>query len=159
MSKPVKYSVAVILRNDKGEYLAVKRPLDDADHKGHWGLPAVTLKDGETPDQAAVRVCEEKLDCSGEVKRFLGIMYQKRNKYDVFLMDIEMTLKGERLPDVSKSSTKTTKYIEQLWTMDPMLMMPAAKDGSCCSSIFLSDQGLLDRDDWIEDLEGSDQVG
>jgi len=159
MSKPVKYSVAVVLRNDKGEYLAVRRPLDDEDHKGHWGLPAVSLKSGETPDQAALRTCKEKLYCSGKIKRFLGIMYQKRNKYDMFLMDIEMTLDGDRQPDVGKSNTTSTKYIEQLWSDDPMLMMPAAKDGSCCSTIFLSDQGLMEREDWVEDLEGSPNVG
>lgn len=159
MTKSVKYSVAVVLRNSKGEYLAVQRPMDDEDHKGHWGLPAVSLKSGETPDQAAIRACQEKLCCNGDIKRFLGIMYQKRNKYDMFLMDIEMALNEESQPDVQKSNTASTKYIEQLWTDDPMLMMPAAKDGSCCSTIFLTDQGLLEREAWVEDLEGSPDVG
>jgi len=77
----------------------------------------------------------------------------------MFLMDIEMTLDGDRQPDVGKSNTTSTKYIEQLWSDDPMLMMPAAKDGSCCSTIFLSDQGLMEREDWVEDLEGSPNVG
>jgi hypothetical protein len=40
-----------------------------------------------------------------------------------------------------------------------MDLLPSAKGGSCCSSIFLTDMGLLDREEWIKSLEGSDTVG
>lgn len=59
MDKQIKYVVAVVLLNKNGEYLAVKRPDDDPDLGGAWGLPAVTFSEGELPETAALRVCEE----------------------------------------------------------------------------------------------------
>lgn len=158
MSKQIKYVVAVILLNKNGEYLAVKRPDDDPDLRGAWGLPAATMKDGELPEQAAARVCKEKLNCIAEPIRFLGIMFQKRNSYDIFLMDVEMQLDETKQPDVSEAQSEHTVYTEQMWTDDPQVMLPAAQHGSCCSSIFLTDRGLLDREEWIDSLEGSDLV-
>ena len=161
MSKQVKYTVAVVLRNQDNpdEFLAVRRPDDDPDLRGHWGLPAVTLMPGELPEMAARRVCSEKLGCTAEPERFLGIMFQKRNSYDIFLMDIEMMLASDQKADVHATSTEHTVYVDQKWTTDPMDLLESAKNGSCCSSIFLTDKGLLDRDEWIASLEGSDTVG
>ena len=73
-------------------------------------------------------------------------------------MDIEMELVGSSQPNVHEAKTDVTKYVEQVWANDPMIQMPSAKHGSCCSSIFLTDRGLLDRNDWIASLEGSDLV-
>jgi 8-oxo-dGTP diphosphatase len=116
------------------------------------------MKPGELPEDCACRICREKLGCEAEPKRFLGLMFQKRNSYNIFLMDIEMELRAGAQPDINKANTPLTKYVEQKWTNDPMAQMPAARKGSCCSSIFLTDRGLLDRDDWIASLEGSDLV-
>lgn len=161
MSKPVKYVVAAIVKNRQKpeEFLIVKRPDDDPDLSGGWGFPAVTMKQGELPEQAAKRICREKLNCEAEATRFLGIMFQKRNSYDIFLMDVEMLLAKDQTPDVHKSSTENTAYVDQKWSTDPLDLMPSAKGGSCCSSIFLTDRGLLDREEWIASLEGSDTVG
>jgi 8-oxo-dGTP diphosphatase len=158
MSKPIKYVVAVVLLNKKGEYLAVKRPEDDPDLRGAWGLPAATMTEGELPEAAALRICHEKLACTAQPKRFLGLMFQKRNSYDIFLMDIEMVLDEAIQPDVSKAQSERTVYVDQKWSNDPLDLMPSAKHGSCCSSIFLTDRGLLDRKEWIASLEGSDLV-
>jgi ADP-ribose pyrophosphatase YjhB (NUDIX family) len=160
MSKPVKYVVAVILNNNlqPDEFLLVKRPDDDPDLRGAWGLPAVTLKPGELPEAGALRTCQEKLHCEARAERLLGAMFQKRNSYDIFLMDIEMRLLGERQPDVARAKSDHTVYTKQKWTTDASMLMPAAKNGSCCASIFLTDRGLLDREAWIASLEGSDLV-
>ena len=161
MSKQVKYVVAVVLKNKSNpdEFLVVKRPDDDPDLGGHWGFPAATMKPGELPEQAAKRICEEKLNCTAEATRFLGIMFQKRNSYDIFLMDVDTLLDEGQQPDVHKANTENTAYVDQKWSTDPMNLMPSAKGGSCCSSIFLTDRDLLDKDDWIASLEGSDTVG
>lgn len=160
MSKQIKYTVAAVVmdKNRPGEFLAVKRPADDPDLGGNWGFPAITLKPGELPEDGAHRICREKLNCEAVPKRFLGIMFQRRNSYDIFLMDIEMELVGSSQPNVHEAKTDVTKYVEQVWANDPMIQMPSAKHGSCCSSIFLTDRGLLDRNDWIASLEGSDLV-
>jgi len=161
MSKQVKNVVAVVLKKSKNseEFLVTKRPDDDPDLGGHWGFPAATMKPGELPEEAAKRVCKEKLNCNAEATRFLGIMFQKRNSYNIFLMDVEMILSEGQQPDVHKASTDHTAYVDQKWSTDPMDLMPSAKGGSCCSSIFLTDRGLLDRDEWIASLKGSDTVG
>lgn len=161
MNKPVKYVVAVILKNKEkpDEFLVVKRPDDDPDLGGHWGFPAATMNAGELPEQAARRICREKLNCDAEPVRFLGIMFQKRNSYDIFLMDVDMIIEGSRQPDVHSAITEHTAYTDQKWSTDPMDLMKSAKGGSCCSSIFLTDRGLLKRDEWIATLEGSDTVG
>lgn len=160
MAKRIDYVVAVVLSNkdNPDEFLVVHRPADDPDHRNGWGLPATTLKVGELPEAAALRACREKLGCEATPKRLLGIMFQRRNSYDIFLMDVEMELANGTVPDVHKANTDGTAYDEQKWTSDPMDLMASARKGSCCSSIFLTDRGLLDRSEWIASLEGSDIV-
>lgn len=161
MTKLTKYTVAVVLKKskDSDEFLVVRRPKDDKDLADSWGLPAVTLESGELPEQGAMRVCREKLGCTATADRFLGVMFQKRNTYDIFLMDIEMILDAGHTADVEKADTEHTAYVRQEWTTDPMMLMESARHGSCCASIFMTDRGLLDKDEWIASLEGSDIVG
>ena len=137
----------------------VKRPDDDIDHRGHWGLPAVSLKPGELPESAAKRVCKEKLNCEAKAEQFLDIMAQKRNGYDIFLMDVEMILDGDKQPDVTQANTEGTVYIKQKWSTEPSDLLNQAKAGSCCSTIFVTDRGLMTRNEWVTSLEGSDSVG
>lgn len=161
MSKPVKYTVAVVLRNAQhpAEFLIVKRPDKDSDLAGEWGFPAGTSENGETPEAVATRVCRERLGCTATATRLLGIMFQKRNSYDIFLMDIEMLLDEGQVADVAKAQTTHTAYVDQKWSTEPKDLLPSARKGSCCASIFLTDRGLLDREDWIASLEGSGIVG
>jgi ADP-ribose pyrophosphatase YjhB (NUDIX family) len=161
IEKPIKYSVAIILHDTKrqGKFLVVKRPNDDVDLGGEFGFPATTLQTGELIEDAAKRICREKLDCEGIPTRFLGAMYQERNGYDIFLMDLDVTLVGSKEPDVRTADTEHTAYVDQYWSDNPLDLMPSAKSGSCCSSIFLTDRGLLDRNKWVESLKGSGIVG
>jgi 8-oxo-dGTP diphosphatase len=160
MNKPTKYAVAVVLKvmDEPDKFLVVRRPKDDPDLGGSWGLPAVSLQAGELPEEAARRICQEKLHCNAVPTRLIGAMFQKRNSYDILLMDIEMALtRGEA--DYKLANTEHTAYVDQKWTSDPKNLMKSAQKGSCCSSIFLTDRGLLDKNDWVTSLEGSDSVG
>lgn len=158
--KDIKYTVAVVLKKEKNgdEFLVVHRPPEDKDLANSWGLPAVSLVPGELPEDGARRVCREKLGCDAKPTRFLGIMFQKRNSYDIFLMDFEMVLTENEFADITRANTTRTAYIDQSWTNDPNVLMESARHGSCCASIFLTDRGLLNRQDWIDSLEGSDTV-
>lgn len=159
--RKVKYAVAVILHDSKqpDKFLVVTRPGDDVDHAGSLGFPATSLRPGELVEDVAKRICREKLGCEGIPTRLLGVMYQERNSYDLFLMDVDVVLVGDKQPDVNAAHTSQTAYVDQKWTADPMELMPSAQNGSCCSSIFLSDRGLLDREEWIRSLKGSTRVG
>ena len=48
MTKRVKQSVALALFDEFGRLLAVQRPEDDEDLPDAWGLPASTLRAGES---------------------------------------------------------------------------------------------------------------
>jgi 8-oxo-dGTP pyrophosphatase MutT (NUDIX family) len=160
MNKPVKYVVSAIVKKSESsdEFLVVKRPDDDPDLGGHWGFPAVSMSPGELPEHAAERICREKLGCEAKATRFLGAMFQKRNSYDIFLMDVDVVLSSGE-PNVAAATSTSTVYVDQKWSTDPEDLRGSANGGSCCSSIFLSDRGLLDRDEWIQSLEGSSTVG
>ncbi|PYS35639.1 MAG: DNA mismatch repair protein MutT, partial [Acidobacteria bacterium] len=57
---PLKHSVAVmIVRRD--QILAVRRPEDDDELPGIWGLPAATLRGGETVEDVIARIGRDKL--------------------------------------------------------------------------------------------------
>ena len=154
MEVPVKYAVAVVLRksDESDEFLLVKRPDEGTRLSGLWGLPAVTMKEGELPEDAAHRVCEEKLNCEARIGRFLGIMFQRRDTYNMHLMDVEMILEPSETPDVSQATTDHVAYSAQEWTDDLTRLIPAAERGSCCSSILLNHAGLMSREDWVTEF-------
>src|SRR5687768_8135742 len=115
---PVRCSVAAVVRR-AGEpgFLAVRRPLDDDRLPGVWGLPAVTLSQGELPEEGVRRIGREKLGVELSPTRFIGIRSANRGPYELILMDIEATLvSGE--PHVAGAATTATRYIDQRWTDD-----------------------------------------
>ena len=52
------HAIAVVIANplDDSLILVVRRPYDDVDLPGIWGLPATAIKQGESPDTAANRI-------------------------------------------------------------------------------------------------------
>lgn len=134
----IKCSVAVYLLNPKNEkeFLAIKRPSDDDALPNLWGLPAVTLKQYELPEQAVIRIGIEKLNTIIEPVSFLGIKSANRKSYKLILMDIKAKLIGHE-PVVADSKTKNTKYVDQKWTSDLSLLKESASKGSLCSQILL----------------------
>jgi 8-oxo-dGTP pyrophosphatase MutT (NUDIX family) len=150
----LRYAVSFIMyRNDK-EFLVVKRPPEDEELGGIWGLPATTFDSkSESPDEAVLRAAREKIGCEIKITRRLPeIMIQQRHGYDLMLMDYECKLvSGE--PDVHKAKTTGTKYIDKKWTSDPRATLEAgAKRGSICIQLFLYDKGLWPREKWITKL-------
>ena len=134
-------SVAVVIRRGAdGFYLAVRRPFQDEQLPGLWGLPAGTLERGELPEQAVRRIGLEKLGVRIEPSRFLGIKSANRGSHELILMDIEATLE-EGNPDVHSAVTTRTRYIDQQWTDRLELLQEAADRGSLCCQIFLAAEG------------------
>ena len=158
--RTTKLSVAIVLRDitQPDKFLIVQRPGDDPDMAGHWGLPAVTLRPGELLEDGARRVCQQKLGCSAAPIRLVGSMFQERNSYDLLLFDIEMMLDRSTAPDVLAATGSGTYYTAQKWSAQPTDLAPSAKLGSCCSSIFLTDLGIMQRQEWVRSLQGSTLV-
>src|SRR5688572_14961912 len=142
MTKPVGCSVAAVIRRQgEAPFLAVRRPPDDDKLPGIWGLPAVTLRPGELPEDGLRRIGYEKLGVRLEPFRFVGIRAADRGSYELILMDIEATVvEGE--PDVYAATTTSTRYVDQKWAGDVGVLSEAAARGSLCCRILLESTGV-----------------
>jgi ADP-ribose pyrophosphatase YjhB (NUDIX family) len=135
--KPVKHSVAVIVRDENGMFLVVRRPDDPADPlAGVWGFPAVTLNDGEDERPAVVRAGVVKLGVELAVGQKLGEKTADRHDYILHLSDYEAVVVSGT-PSVPQADKSVTQYVDLRFTGDPSVLREAAGKGSLCSQIFL----------------------
>jgi 8-oxo-dGTP diphosphatase len=113
--------------------LLVRRPDDDGQLPGIWGLPAATLADGESEEDAVRRAGRDKLGVEVRPLRAIGD--------EGFMTDWEAELvSGE--PAVPQPGPHT-QYAELRWG-DPSGLVPAARRGSLCSRVLLRARGV----DW-----------
>src|ERR1700757_3675259 len=141
--KPVKHSVAVVVRRPggpaAGEFLIVRRP-DDPDDPlaGAWGLPAVSLRDGEDERAAVVRAGRVKLGVELAVGARIGEKTADRGGYVLRLADYEATVLAGA-PAVPQPDESMTQYTECRYTADPATLAAAAARGSLRAPGFLDD--------------------
>jgi len=111
--------------------LLVRRPDDDADLPGVWGLPAASITDGESPDDAVRRAGREKLGVEVRPLEAIGS--------DGGMTDFRAEIvTGE--PEVPQSGPNT-QYAELRWGgLDDLA--PAARRGSLCSQVLLRARGV-----------------
>ena len=141
-----KHSVAVVVRGDDGTFLAVRRPDDPEDPlAGLWGLPAVTLADGEDELSGVIRAGRVKLGVELTVGRKIGEKTADRGEYVLFLSDYEAAIKSGT-PSVPQPDNAMTQYAEFAFTDDPRLLAEAAEAGSLCAQIFLEHTAASERD-------------
>jgi|SRR5436190_5721355 len=124
MSVPVKHSVAVLIRNGD-RILAIRRPDDDDELPGIWGLPAGSFREGETLGDLIARIGKDKLEVSLTPKRKLADGAQDRERYR-----LEMELWEAEMEGNPNSS-------EWQWTMLETLRH-GSEQGSLCCSLALS---------------------
>ena len=135
--KPAKHSVAVVVRDGGGRFLAVRRPDDPEDPlAGLWGLPAITLRDGEDERAAVVRAGRAKLGVQLAAGRKIGEQTADRGAYLLRLSDYEATIVGGT-PSVPQPDDSVTQYVACEFTGDPAILSEAAARGSLCARIFL----------------------
>jgi len=92
VSKPVKRSVAVLIR--KGDLLlSVRRPDNDDELPGVWGLPAGSFRESETLNELILRIGRQKLGVDLTPIRKLAEGTQDRPGYllEMELWEVEMT--------------------------------------------------------------------
>ena len=147
--KRVKRSVAVVVRRPAspaggglpaGEFLVVRRP-DDPDDPlaGVWGLPAVTLLDGEDEEAAVARAGRVKLGVELAVGARIGEKTADRGGYTLRLADYEAAVVAG-VPAVPQPDGSMTQYTECRYTADPEVLAEAASRGSLCAQVFLEDR-------------------
>ena len=136
----IKRSVAVVVRGpEAGTFLVVKRPDDPGDPlAGVWGLPAVTVADGEDERAAAARVGRDKLGVELAPGQRLGEASADRGDHLLMLADYEATIVGGT-PAVPQPDTSVTQYVEWRYAADPAVLAEGADRGSLCARIFIED--------------------
>ena len=140
MMKPLKRSVAVVIGRPGGAFLVVRRP-DDPDDPlaGAWGLPAVTLLNGEDERAAVVRAGRVKLGVELTAGQRIGEKTADRGSYRLSLADYAATIVGG-VPAVPQPDDSMTQYTACRYTSDAGTLADAAARGSLCAQVFLEDR-------------------
>ena len=133
-----KRAVAAAVRREDGRVLAVRRPDEPGEElPGVWGLPAVTLREGESPEDGVLRLGREKLGVDLTPLESLAEGEQRRDGYVLHMNVFAASITGEpRLPPRTGDNTATL-YEAIDWLEAPALQ-PAAEAGSLCCELFLA---------------------
>jgi 8-oxo-dGTP diphosphatase len=127
-----KRSVSLVVEGPDG-LLLVRRPDDDESLPGVWGLPAASLADGESEEDAVRRAGREKLGVELRPVEPVG--------EELGMTDWRVELVAG-VPSVPQDGPNT-QYSELRWG-EPAELVPAAREGSLCSRVLLRARGL----DW-----------
>src|SRR3989344_6366585 len=136
MEKPVKNSIAYVIYNrDRSLFVIVQRPFDDDDLPGYWGLPAGSLKEKESFEDAVVRSGREKLGVELKVNELINEGELERDKYVLHMREYEARIiKGViKVPQEIKG---VTQYKTCRWETAEDLI-PASKKGYLCCKLYL----------------------
>jgi 8-oxo-dGTP diphosphatase len=130
--KSPKRSVSLVIEGPDG-LLLVRRPEGDESLPGVWGLPAASLMEDESEEDAVRRAGREKL---GVEVAPLQPMASEGPMTDWEARIVTGT------PSVPQRGPNT-QYVALRWG-EPLDLVPAARDGSLCSQALLRARGL----DW-----------
>ncbi|HTR91530.1 MAG TPA: hypothetical protein VMI73_07295 [Trebonia sp.] len=142
--KPVKRSVALVVRGSlPEEFLIVRRPEDPDDPlAGLWGLPAITLLDGEDEVAAVSRAGRVKLGVELAVGARIGERSADRGGHVLRLADYEAVI-VTGIPAVPQPDRSMTQYTACRFTSDTASLHEAAACGSLCAQVFLGTSGTV----------------
>jgi ADP-ribose pyrophosphatase YjhB (NUDIX family) len=131
--KPLKRSVSLVIEGPAG-VLLVRRPDDDESLPGVWGLPAASLREGESEREALLRAGRDKLGVELEPLRPIGVDEADRTDHRVVMRDwaARITAGEPAVPQAGEG----TQYVEWHWG-DPAELRPAARAGSACARVLL----------------------
>ena len=114
-----KDSVAVMIFNGD-RTLAIRRPDDDDELPGIWGLPAGTCRSGETIENVIKRIGRDKLGVNLVPVRKLASGVQGREKYRLEMQLWEAEMEG------------SPTHPEWKWASVDLLRPGAAAGSLCC---------------------------
>ena len=138
-SPEIRRAVSAVVRRDDGLVLAVRRPDEPGEElPGVWGLPALTLRAGEPPEEGVRRLGREKLGAELTPLGPLAEGEQRRAGYLLRMTVYQASLAPDwsgRLPPRT-GSTLGTLY-EALDWLPAASFREAAKHGSLCCRLFL----------------------
>ncbi len=137
---PIKRSVAlaVVQRDAPGRVLLVRRPDDDEELPGVWGLPAASCRVGETLEAAARRIGPQKLGAGIVLGKRLAFGTQVRARYTLEMTLFSATLDQAvpSLPAGREEGGPVTLYAAWRWG-DPRELADSARRGSLCGRLLM----------------------
>lgn len=133
----MKRSVSFVIRDPDrpGRVLAVRRPPDDEDLPDAWGLPAGSLRKGESWSEAVQRAGREKLGVELDVDSLLEEGTIERAAYTLEMRLYEARIRSGA-PSVPQRTSAVTQYSALEWA-DADVFVPAAQAGSLCCRLYL----------------------
>lgn len=133
----IKRSVSFVVRApaDASRILAVRRPADDEDLPNAWGLPAGSLREGESWEDAVRRAGREKLGVELEPGAILDEGQLQRAGYTLHMRLYEARI-VEGVPRVPQAAPGITQYSALDWATADRFV-PAADAGSLCCRLYL----------------------
>lgn len=135
MTNPSKRSVSLAIHDHRGRLLVVQRPPDDEDLPLAWGLPAASLRDGESWEDAVSRAAADKLGVAVEPGPVLRAGHKERAQYRLEMRLYEATIRSGE-PAVPQPVPGVTQYVDWRWGRG-LDLVPAARAGSLCSRLYL----------------------
>lgn len=129
----MKRSVSLVIEGPAG-VLLVRRPDDDESLPGVWGLPAVSLREGESERDALLRVGREKLGV--EVEPLEPVAAERTAGQEMRDWTARLAAGEPRVPQPAGG----TQYVDWRWG-DPAELEPAARAGSLCARALLRSLG------------------
>ena len=141
---------------DRQHLLVVKRPPEDDRLPNVWGLPAATLRVGESYEDAAVRAGQEKLGVKIKIVGEIAEGTADRGDHILRMKEFEVEI-AEGTPSVpqpiaspiAQSTAQpiegVTQYLACKWG-GPDDLVEATRKGSLCCRLYLSSIGRLQGD-------------
>ncbi len=140
-------AIAVVISapHDVNLVLSVRRPDDDPELPGAWGLPATTVRKGEADSDAALRLGETKLGGSLTLRNLLADGTQGRPDYKLYMRLYSATMANPEptLPSNGEQEG-VTYYPEWRWAAMSSLV-EGAERGSLCCALALRSHGARAR--------------
>lgn len=136
---PVRHAIALAIAasHDPALVLAVRRPEDDPDVPGVWGLPATTIAQGESVGAAARRVGAQKLGAPVRLGKLIASGQAQRQGYRLHLTVYAAELiQAEPVLPPTPDQGGVTYYKEWRWA-SPALLEDGVRKGSICCKLFL----------------------
>jgi ADP-ribose pyrophosphatase YjhB (NUDIX family) len=129
----VKLSVSLVIEGPGG-VLLVRRPEDDVSLPGIWGLPAASLREGESERDALLRAGRDKLGV--DVEPLEPLATERTTAHEMRDWAARIAAGEPRVPQAAGG----TQYVEWRWG-DPAELEPAARAGSLCARALLRSLG------------------
>ena len=141
-----RHAVAAAVRRDDGLILAVLRPDEPGEElPGVWGLPAVTLRDGASPEDGLRRLGREKLGVALTPLATLAEGEQQRTDHILHMTIHEASLEGEpRLPARTSDAQTGDHPVASVTLYEALDWLPssafreASERGSLCCRLLLT---------------------